>query len=811
MEITVILSSERASDILHNLGGTFGISILDVEGIIQYINHSFCQITQYEQSQLLHQSFMQIKFELENTLSSILETVLKGEVWKGEVTFFTPYKEMKWLYLIMVPVKNEYHEIKQIAIIANDITDYMKIEKMAEDSLYSLTNVKNALNEASIVAITDKNGYIEHVNDKFCEISQYQRHQLIGKTHRIINSRHHPRSFFTDMWNTITSGKVWRGEVKNRAKDGSYYWMNTTIVPVFNQEGEIVQFISIRTDITKRIEAESELARIMEDDFKKVVQNLQNWLFRIEKKNDVFEFLLSEGKFAEQLGLVTESVRGKTIYDVLNTCDAAKLESELLKAFAGKRIHVEVPFDSMYVDMMLTPVVEEGVIIEVVGSISNISDRKKAEDTVVYMAKYDALTNLANRNYFTELLTEALDNIEHHGHRIAVLCIGLDRFKNITDSLGHQTGDRILQKVARILQSCVDSEDVVARIDGDEFVLYISGKEEGEVKNIVERIVKEITNPLSLGSLDLYITPSIGVSMYPDDGQTVTTLMKNADAAMSLAKEHGRNNYQFYTKELEQSLLTKLQLELDLRKALEKNELELYYQPKVDIEKNEIVGAEALIRWNHPVHGLIPPKDFIPIAEESGLIIEIGEWVLRTACKKVRKWHDEGYDELTIAVNISLRQFLQKNLHLVIQDVLEESGIAPQYLELEITESMTLDADYTITTLNKIKALGVVVSIDDFGTGYSSLSYLSKFPVDKLKIDQSFVRDLTETNKSIIKAIIDVAENLKIKVVAEGVEEEKHVAFFKGQKCKEVQGYYFSRPVPSDSMNQILRENKVIS
>jgi len=304
--------------------------------------------------------------------------------------------------------------------------------------------------------------------------------------------------------------------------------------------------------------------------------------------------------------------------------------------------------------------------------------------------------------------------------------------------------------------------------------------------------------------LELYITPSSGISMYQDDGETVEKLIKHADAAMYLAKECGKNNHQFYTKELQQATLKKLKLETDLRKALEKNQLILYYQPKINIITGKIIGTEALIRWDHPKLGIVSPDQFIPLAEETGLIVPIGEWVIRSACKQAKIWQDEGHPNLTIAVNISLRQFMQNNLHEVIGEILDETGLTPEYLELEITESMALDVNCTMRVLKRIKSLGVSISIDDFGTGYSSLSYLSQFPIDRLKIDQSFVRNLNSSNQAIIKSIIDIAHNLNIEVIAEGVETEEHVNFLHGQMCKEAQGYYFSKPLPNHEIDQIL-------
>lgn len=796
----------KVQHILDALDETFGVFVADAEGIIQEVNQHFCEISSYDRIDLYGQSYEYINLQLDE-IEDFYSIICSGDVWKGEVRCITKDQTEKWLYLLVIPVQNDDAEIHQYIVVGKDVSYNKEREKAMIERIESLVNINKALDEASIVAITDEKGVITYVNDKFCEISQYSRDELVGKTHRVINSKHHPKSFFKEMWKTILRGRVWNGEVKNQAKDGSYYWMNTTIVPILNVDGRVRKLISIRTDITLRIKAETELARVMENDFKKVVQNLQNWVFKVKQHADKrMIVLLSEGKLAEELGIITDIVQGKCIFEIVNKAFAEKLEESLQYAFDGNVTHLEAEYEDRYIDIMLSPVIEDGLVKEVVGSVADITGRKKAEDMILHMAYHDSLTGLANRSHFTELLTSAIAQAEKVKGSIGVMFIDLDHFKHINDSLGHLVGDEILKKIASYLKETVRQGDVVSRQGGDEFTIFLPDIDREDVGLVAERIIKKLAEPVVLEHIEFYVTPSIGISMYPEDGKTVEELMKNADAAMYLAKKYGRNNYQYYTGELHQSILSRLELESDLRKALEEDQLELYYQPKVEISSGEIIGMEALIRWHHPTYGLIPPNEFIPLAEETGLIIDIGEWVMRTASRQGKKWHDEGHDELTVAVNISLRQFLQNKLYTLVEDVLEETGFEPQYLELEITESMTMDAAYTIEILDQIKQLGVLVSIDDFGTGYSSLSYLSNFPVDKLKIDQSFVRNLDAKNQSIIKAIINVADSLGIDVIAEGVENEEHVDFLMSQSCTEAQGYFFSKPVPLDKVNVLLNE-----
>lgn len=785
----------------------FSIIITDVQGTVLYVNNVFCELITYNKTQLIGQSYKNINFYLDEHEEQVAETLFSGDIWKGEGMCHTKNGTEKWFYFVVLPIFNDDNNIEQFIVIGNDMTDHKLLESVANETYEELSNVKNALDEASIVAITDSEGYITYVNEKFCEISKFNESELVGKTHRIINSRHHPRSFFKTMWETITQGKIWNGEIKNRAKDGSYYWVNTTIVPIFNKEGNISQYISIRTDITARIKAETELARVLEDDFRKIVQNLQNWVFKVVNDKNNLVVLLSEGKLAEKLGLITDKVKGQTLYDLFDTETASYLKTYFQKALNGEVVKFETRYKGLYIYITLSPVQNDEKVTEVVGSIIDITDRKKAEDTIYYMAHYDSLTGLANREYFVKLLTDAVDDAKDCNKNLCVMFIDLDRFKNINDSLGHSTGDAVLKKVANQLRHTLSEHDVASRLGGDEFTVLIPNTSRSEAEGLAKKIVDVFSTPLALSHSEFYITPSIGVSMYPADGHTEEELIKNADAAMLLAKEQGGNNYQFYTKELQKTISTKLRLENDLRQAIEKDELELYYQPKMDIIRNKIIGLEALIRWNHPEQGLIPPNQFIPIAEETGLIIEIGEWVIQTACEQMKLWQEAGYQNLTVAVNISLRQFLQKNLYAVIKKILEKTKLESNYLELEITESIALNTDYTISTLKAMKDLGIAISIDDFGTGYSSLSYLSKFPVDKLKIDQSFVRNLDSTNQSIIKAIINIAHNLNIKVIAEGVEEWEQIEFLREHMCTQAQGYYFSKPLSSSMIDKFLKDN----
>lgn len=438
----------------------------------------------------------------------------------------------------------------------------------------------------------------------------------------------------------------------------------------------------------------------------------------------------------------------------------------------------------------------------------DVSERKHFETRLAHQAHHDALTGLPNRLLLHDRLGQALARAGREGKQVAVMFLDLDRFKNINDTLGHEVGDALLEGVAQRLTTCLRDGDTIARWGGDEFTLVLPDLKWGQdAVPAAEKVIEAISRPFVIGERELFVNVSIGITLYPSDEKSVEGLIKNADIAMYRAKEQGGNNYQFYRADMNARALERLALENSLRKALERQELLLYFQPQVDIVSGRVVGMEALVRWRHPDLGLVSPAQFIPLAEETGLIVPIGEWVLREACRQNKAWRDAGYAPLRMAVNLSARQFRQQNLVEITAAVLNESGLHPDGLELELTESYIMQNPETaITVLRDLKAMGVHLSIDDFGTGYSSLSYLKRFPIDTLKIDQSFVRDITTDpdDAAITSAIIAMAHTLKLEVVGEGVEAPEQLAFLKELGCDRMQGYFFSRPIPAEDIPRLL-------
>lgn len=437
-----------------------------------------------------------------------------------------------------------------------------------------------------------------------------------------------------------------------------------------------------------------------------------------------------------------------------------------------------------------------------------VLEHEKTQEQIKYIAYHDTLTGLPNRNLLNELLVHSITLAERNNKCMAVLFLDIDGFKMINDSKGHGMGDQILQEVAERLLKTLRKSDVIARHGGDEFIVIIEELDNcSGVELIANKIINCFQEPFHLENQDYFLTTSVGVAVYPADGQTPDMLIKNADIAMYKAKENGKNQYLFCTPVMKDVANETMELSTNLYRAIEKNELELYYQPQLSCHNNQIMGVEALIRWRHPVMGLISPAKFIPIAEKTGLILPIGEWVLRTACQQNKKWQEQGLPKIRMGVNLSLRQFHNNDLLNLVESVLKETKLAPQYLELEITETIAMkEKSYIINTLNAFRQIGVSIAIDDFGTEYSSLSYLKHLPVDRLKVAMQFIRGIGIDHKdeALAKGIIVLAKSIGMNVIAEGVETKEQLEFLKNHNCDEIQGYYFFKPLIEAEMTKLL-------
>ncbi len=560
--------------------------------------------------------------------------------------------------------------------------------------------------------------------------------------------------------------------------------------------GAALRMIGTVMDVTER-ERTVRALHESEETLRKVIEGLPVVLWMIDGEG---RFLLSEGKGLQAMGLRPGQVVGLSLFEVYAAVPEIVEDTHRVLAgqdFACTRQIGEVAFELRY-----SPLRDEaGEVKGAIGVAIDVTERKRSEDRLAFLANYDPVTGLPNRFLFGDRLTHAMHAADRQHHRVALLFVDLDNFKNINDSLGHAAGDELLKQVAGRLGEVVRSTDTVSRLGGDEFTVILENiAHDEEAVRVAAKILEQSARPYALGSREVYVTASVGIAIYPQDGDSVDLLLMNSDAAMYRAKENGRNGFEFFTKEINARAHERMELGNELRGALARGEFSLHYQPKVAIADGAVIGFEALLRWNNARLGPVPPAVFIPILEDIGLIVEVGEWVLREACRWAASVRVAAGQAPGIAVNLSARQFRHPHLDRVVHSALAASGLPACRLDLEITESSLLDLEANLQTMDRLKRLGVGLSIDDFGTGYSSLSYLKRFPVDRLKIDASFVRDVAvdPDDAVIVIAIIGLAHHLQLRVIAEGVETQEQMAFLRRHGCDEAQGYLLARPMPAD-------------
>jgi diguanylate cyclase (GGDEF)-like protein/PAS domain S-box-containing protein len=530
-------------------------------------------------------------------------------------------------------------------------------------------------------------------------------------------------------------------------------------------------------------------------------------------------FILVNEPFARSTGTPVGDLIGKTDYDAWPPGLAERYradDEEVMRRREVKRVEEPLAVKDgpeRWIETIKTCIVnEQGEVVGTAGLSRDITERRRMEEEIRHMAQHDALTGLPNRRMFVDILNLEMAQSRRHQTKLAVLFLDLDRFKEVNDTLGHEAGDRLLKIVAARLRGAIRESDTVARIGGDEFNLVLSDIARVEdVSEIVRKVVDSVARPVVISGHDLHVTTSVGISIYPDDAPAVDTLLRYSDIAMYHAKESGRNTFRFYNPSINVRSLQRMKLAGYLSQAVKRGELTVVYQPQIDIRSRSICHAEALVRWNHPTRGLLQPAEFIPLAEETGFIVDIDTWVLRTVCKQVRTWKDEGFDSFCLSVNMSARQFQSPDLVSLVSSAVEESGLPHACLGLELTESAVMsNVERTADQLHELQRLGISISIDDFGTGYSSLSYLKKLPIDRLKIDKSFIRDIAQDpdDRAIISAVTSMARQMGIRTVAEGVETEEQLAFLRQSECDEAQGFLFSRPVAAGKFRELIEAGR---
>jgi diguanylate cyclase (GGDEF)-like protein/PAS domain S-box-containing protein len=790
-----------------------GIVVLDRQGSVELANSAFEKLFQCDRHEPAKIDIGNISlFDDEGTDSAqLIPQIFAGATLHRTVRQRRKDGQILDLAVHGVPLLLN-GKVQGAYLIYEDVSDQVRAAERLQLQATALEATANA------IVITDRKGTILWTNPAFGELTGYTSEEALGRNQRLVSSGEQSKEFYANLWQTISSGKIWRGELTNRRKDGSLYTEEQTITPVCSDSGNVTHFVAIKQDITERRRAAQELLD-REDQLRLILDSTAEAIYGIDLEG---RCTFCNPACLRLLGYKqSDELLGKNMHDLIHhsRANGTKLpveECRILSAFKtgqGTRIDDEVLWKangtSFPAEYWSYPQRKgEGVAGAVIAFL-DITERKAAEEQIRSLAYYDTLTGLPNRILLQDRLAQALAGASRHKDKVALLFLDLDHFKVINDSLGHSVGDLLLQQVAERLKQQTRQQDTVSRLGGDEFVVVLSGIQQiADSAITAERIINAIASEFVIQGHSINVSCSLGISIFPDDGRDGETLVKHADAAMYCAKENGRNNFQFFTQKMNANIVQRLTRENSMRLALQKKEFFLMYQPQLDITTGEISGVEALIRWQHPKLGLVAPNDFIPIAENCGLIIPIGEWVLRTACTQARKWQDEGLPAVPVAVNVSAVQFRHRGFLELIRRVLHETGLPPPYLELEITESLILsNADLMLSKLKELKAMGVRLAIDDFGTGYSSFSYLRHFRVHKLKIDRSFVRDvcLDSDDAAITGAIISVAKSLNLKVIAEGVENKEQICFLREHNCDEIQGYYFSKPLLADECAEKMR------
>ncbi|MDD2789077.1 MAG: EAL domain-containing protein [Sulfurimonas sp.] len=715
-----------------------------------------------------------------NLMGHLYKLIAYAYVYKAifVTTVQSPYIELEKSKSELIESEQTLRESQNIAGLGSYIFDFTTLDWSASEILIQVFGVK----EKALYSYDDWIDII-HPDDREMMI-KYFRDEVMAQGN----------SF----------DKEYRITRKN---DNAVRWMHGLGKLRYKDDGTLKEMIGTIQDITERKETLETLIKLS-----LAVEQSPNSIVITDLDGNI-EYV--NAKFSAVTGYSLKEVLGKNprilqssktpieTYDVMWEAlqKGNTWEGELINKRKDGQIYIE--------SAIISPVkATSGKITNYVAIKEDITEKKSAQEHIDNLAHFDQLTGLANRILFGEHAKYLLEHSKRTQTSVAIMFLDLDHFKDINDSLGHSIGDEVLKQTAQRLKNALRSEDMVSRLGGDEFILIFPDTDITQAINIATKIIEAVSGVNLIEEYELTLTPSIGIAIYPNDGMDLETLLKNADTAMYRVKEEGRNGYSFFTQQMQENLSRNLDIVNGLRYALERDEFELYYQPQLSVDGKNIIGAEALLRWKHPLFGMVSPGEFIPIAEESGQIIKIGDWVLKTAIKQMKKWQDEGLQDMIVAVNLSAVQFKQANFSEHILEILQSVGLAHEYLELELTEAVTMnDPKAVISVMDKLHEQNIRMSIDDFGTGYSSLSYLKKFKIYKLKIDQSFIRDIhsDQDDRAIVTTIIHMAKSLGIQTIAEGVETLEQLEFLRANGCNEIQGYYYSKPLTSSDFAAFVR------
>ena len=694
---------------------------------------------------------------------------------------------------------------------------FSEISRDLSESKESEARYRGLLEAApDAMVVVNQGGEIVLLNVQAEKQFGYRRDELIGQKVKNIIPKGFAERLIADGTRSAAEAlaqQIGTGiELNGRRKDGSEFPIEIMLSPLESAEGILVT-AAIR-DISVRKAAEEHLAQ-MEGRYRGLLEAAPDAMVVVNQSGEI---VLLNVQAEKQFGYRRDELIGQKVKNIIPKGFAERLIADALRSAEdalAQQIGTGIELNGRRkdgsefpIEIMLSPLEgAEGVLVT--AAIRDISVRKNAEALMIHSSEHDFLTGLPNRMLLSDRVNQAIRMAIRHKRKVAVLFLDLDGFKHINDSLGHPTGDKLLQSVGKRLVDCVRGSDTVSRQGGDEFVVLLSEEEDSEDASVTaKRMLRAVAEAHFVDQHDLHVTCSVGVSLYPDDGLNAETLIKNADTAMYQAKENGRQTYQYFKPAMNVRAVERQSLEESLRRALERQEFVVHYQPKINLRTGRISGAEALLRWTHPTRGPVPPGQFIPVAEDCGLILPIGTWVLRQACQQAQAWVDAGLPLGTMAVNISAMQLRNESFLEGVFAILQDTRLDPKLLELELTESVLMKhAESTASILTILRQRGVQVAVDDFGTGYSSLSYLRKFPIDALKIDQSFVGQITTVPDEtvIVKAVIGLGRSLKLRVVAEGVETQEQMAFLQAHQCDEAQGYYFSRPVLPEQFARLLK------